>query len=108
RGFAMLPESIHRGLTILTRAVPGRTPGFGHMAPTYLCRFPGSVLRRPSRLRTYVSSPSFRGAPPISGLPEDRLGGARAGIHTPGWCDQTASVVMDSGPRASRRTGMTA
>ena len=35
-------ESIARGLTILKGAVPGRTPGSGHMAPTYLCRFPGS------------------------------------------------------------------
>ncbi len=47
-------EKIPRGLTILTGAVPGRDRGFGHMAPTYLCRFPGShsdghrgsVLRR--------------------------------------------------------------
>ena len=45
---------IPRGLTILTGAVPGRARGFGHMAPTYLCRFPGSVLRRPSRLRTFA------------------------------------------------------
>jgi len=35
-------EKIPRGLTILTGAVPGRDRGFGHMAPTYLCRFPGS------------------------------------------------------------------
>ncbi len=35
-----------------TGAVPGRARGLGHMAPTYLCRFPGSALRRPSRLRT--------------------------------------------------------
>src|SRR5579862_8794231 len=32
-----------RGLTIPQGAVPGRAPGFGHMAPTYLCRFPGSA-----------------------------------------------------------------
>src|SRR5262245_37908489 len=42
-----------RGLTILKGAVPDRAPGLGHMAPTYLCRFPGSPLRRPSRLRTH-------------------------------------------------------
>ena len=35
-------EKIPRGLTILSGAVPGRDRGFGHMAPTYLCRFPGS------------------------------------------------------------------
>src|SRR5262245_34034977 len=44
-----------RGLTISKGAVPGRTPGLGHVAPTYLCRFPGSQLRRPARLRTHVS-----------------------------------------------------
>ncbi len=48
-------ESYSRGLTILTGAVPDRAPGSGHMAPTYLCRFPGSALRRPLRLRTLVS-----------------------------------------------------
>ena len=46
-------ESNPRGLTILTGAVPGRAPGLGHMAPTYLCRFPGSALLRPARLRTF-------------------------------------------------------
>ena len=35
-------STIPRGLTILKGAVPGRAPGPGHMAPTYLCRFPGS------------------------------------------------------------------
>ena len=39
-------ESYSRGLTILKGAVPDRAPGLGHMAPTYLCRFPGSPFRR--------------------------------------------------------------
>src|SRR5262249_11955800 len=46
-------EFFPRGLTILKGAVPDRACGPGHMAPTYLCRFPGSPLRRPSRLRTH-------------------------------------------------------
>jgi len=46
-------EYIPRGLTILKGAVPGRTLGFGHMAPTYLCRFPGSNPTA-SRLRTCI------------------------------------------------------
>ena len=33
-------------------AVPGWARGLGHTAPTYFCRFPGSALRRPVRLRT--------------------------------------------------------
>src|SRR5829696_1472939 len=37
-------EYIPRGLTISTGAVPVLDPGLGHMAPTYLCRFPGSQL----------------------------------------------------------------
>src|SRR5690606_18697026 len=36
-------ELIPRGLTISTGAVPGWTRGSFHMAPTYLCRFPGSA-----------------------------------------------------------------
>ena len=52
RGCPVREESNPRGLTILKGAVPGRAPGFGHMAPTYLCRFPGSALPRPARLRT--------------------------------------------------------
>ncbi len=42
RGCEVRRSYIPRGLTILTGAVPGRDRGFGHMAPTYLCRFPGS------------------------------------------------------------------
>ena len=42
RGCGARRGHIPRGLTILTGAVPGRARGLGHMAPTYLCRFPGS------------------------------------------------------------------
>ena len=42
RGCEVRQSHIPRGLTISKGAVPGRDPGFGHMAPTYLCRFPGS------------------------------------------------------------------
>src|SRR3954447_9180975 len=35
-------ETYSRGLTISKGAVPDRARGLGHMAPTYLCRFPGS------------------------------------------------------------------
>ncbi len=35
-------DNYSRGLTILKGAVPDRTRGSGHMAPTYFCRFPGS------------------------------------------------------------------
>ena len=42
RGCGVRQRHIPRGLTILKGAVPGRAPGSGHMAPTYLCRFPGS------------------------------------------------------------------
>ena len=42
RGCGVRQRHIPRGLTISKGAVPGRDPGFGHMAPTYLCRFPGS------------------------------------------------------------------
>src|SRR5690606_17412578 len=34
---------------ILKGAVPDRTRGSGHTAPTYLCRFPGSAVPRPGR-----------------------------------------------------------
>ena len=51
-----------RGLTILKGAVPDRARGPGHMAPTYFCRFPGSQLRRPSRLRTLSLASSCTGA----------------------------------------------
>ena len=42
RGCEVRQSHIPRGLTISKGAVPGRDPGSGHMAPTYLCRFPGS------------------------------------------------------------------
>src|SRR5271154_1490726 len=47
-----------RGLPIPQGAVPGRAPGFGHMAPTYLCRFPGSASygRRGSALNYCMTS----------------------------------------------------
>jgi 5-formyltetrahydrofolate cyclo-ligase len=61
RGAAGCDGVIPRGLTILTGAVPDRARGLGHMAPTYFCRFPGSPLRRPARLRTF-----------LQGLGEDR------------------------------------
>src|SRR5690606_28515376 len=36
-------------LSISKGAVPDRTRGFGHTAPTYVSRFPGSNLPRPGR-----------------------------------------------------------
>ena len=36
-------------LSILKGAVPDRTRGFGHTAPTYVSRFPGSNIPRPGR-----------------------------------------------------------
>ena len=36
-------------LSILKGAVPGRARGFGHTAPTYVSRFPGSTIPRPGR-----------------------------------------------------------
>ena len=56
RGCPVRLETIPRGLTILKGAVPGWTPGSGYMAPTYFCRFPGSALRRPVRLRTSLAA----------------------------------------------------
>src|SRR5438105_13149151 len=41
-GLRSASEKYSRGLTILKGAVPDRTRGSGHMAPTYFCRFPGS------------------------------------------------------------------
>src|SRR5215470_17036570 len=38
-------------LSILKGAVPDRTRGFGHTAPTYVSRFPGSNIPRPGRHR---------------------------------------------------------
>ena len=51
RGCAVRQEHHSRGLIDLKGAVPDRTRGFGHTAPTYVSRFPGSKLPRPSRLR---------------------------------------------------------
>ena len=36
-------------LSILKGAVPDQTRGFGHTAPTYVSRFPGSHVPRPGR-----------------------------------------------------------
>src|SRR3982750_1371521 len=44
-------------LSILKGAVPDRTRGFGHTAPTYVSRFPGSNLPRPGRHRISSGDP---------------------------------------------------
>ena len=45
-------DNIPGALSILKGAVPALVRGLGYTAPTYAVGFPGSILRRPSRLRT--------------------------------------------------------
>src|SRR6202035_2287785 len=82
-----------RGLTIPQGAVPGRAPGFGHMAPTYLCRFPGSASygRRGSALIIVVTR-----ALPFSRHPEVRAKRASKGDGP------STSAVILRGPRCAR------
>jgi 5-formyltetrahydrofolate cyclo-ligase len=73
-------DKYSRGLTILKGAVPGRTRGSGHMAPTYFCRFPGSksdgsggsalICRRPKApaQRASKDGPHSERSPCPSGL----------------------------------------
>jgi hypothetical protein len=82
-------DKYSRGLTILKGAVPGRTRGSGHMAPTYFCRFPGSKSDGFCGSALIAHAPRYprRRMNPLDGIairpldPHDSIEGLTALLH---------------------------